>query len=114
ALGKEPDKLLNAAFKDLRELKVEVAFPLLLELYDDYDHLALAYNDFLDAIRLLESYVFRRAICSIPTNSLNKTFSTFGKALRKDRYLESIKAHLLTLPTYRRFPEDDEFKQQLK
>ena len=38
-------------------------------------------------------------------------FSTFGKALKKDRYLESIKAHLLTLPSYRRFPTDDEFRR---
>ena len=28
--------------------------------------------------------------CAIPTNSLNKTFSTFSRALKKDRYLESI------------------------
>ena len=45
-----------------------------------------------------------RAVCAIPTNSLNKTFATFGRALKKDRYLESIQAHLLNLPSYRRFP----------
>ena len=28
-------------------------------------------------MRLVEAYVFRRAICAIPTNSLNKTFATF-------------------------------------
>ena len=32
ALGKEPDKELAAAFQDLRELKVDVAYPFLLEL----------------------------------------------------------------------------------
>ena len=36
ALGSEPDADLKAAFHDLRELKVDVAFPFLLELYDDY------------------------------------------------------------------------------
>ena len=41
------------------------------------------------AVRLVEAFVFRRAICAIPTNSMNKTFATFGKALKKDRYLES-------------------------
>lgn len=114
ALGKEADKRLAAAFQDLRELKVDVAYPFLLELYDDYRNEMLPTDDFYQAIRLVEAYVFRRAICSIPTNSLNKTFSTFGRALKKDRYLESIKAHLLTLPSYRRFPEDEEFKQHLK
>jgi len=63
---------------------------------------------------LIEAYVFRRAICNIPTNSLNKTFATFTKALKKDRYLESIQAHLLLLPSYRRFPNDDEFKRDLQ
>ena len=38
ALDKEPDKELALAFRDLRELKVDVAFPFLLELYDDYAH----------------------------------------------------------------------------
>src|SRR5262245_6417172 len=36
ALGSEPDAELKAAFHDLRELKVDVAFPFLLELYADY------------------------------------------------------------------------------
>ena len=67
----------------------------------------------LTAVRLVEAYVFRRAICAIPTNSMNKTFATFGKALKKDRYLESIQAHFLTLPSYRRFPDDDEFRRDL-
>ena len=53
-------------------------------------------------------------MCAIPTNSMNKTFATFGKALKKDRYLESIQAHFLTLPSYRRFPSDDEFRRDLQ
>ena len=61
----------------------------------------------------MESYVFRRAVCAIPTNSLNKSFSTFGRDLKKDRYLESVKAHFLTMPSYRRFPTDEEFAREL-
>lgn len=114
ALGREKQPTLAAAFGDLGELKVDVAYPFLLELYKDYDTGTLHPDDFVEAVRLVEAYVFRRAICAIPTNSLNKTFSTFGKALRKDRYLESIKAHFLTLPSYRRFPDDDEFQRDLQ
>ena len=44
---------------------------------------------------------------------MNKTFATFTKALKKDRYLESIQAHLLRLPSYRRFPTDEEFRRDL-
>ncbi len=113
ALGKEIDKKLAEAFRDLRELKVDVAYPFLLELYDDFANGRLESIDFEAAVRLVEAYVFRRAVCAIPTNSLNKTFATFGRALRKDRYLESVQAHLLTLPSYRRFPSDEEFKREL-
>lgn len=113
ALGKETDKPLATAFKDLRELKVDVAYPFLLELYHDYSQGQLKHEEFHGAVRLIEAYVFRRAICAIPTNSMNKTFATFHKALRKERYLESIKAHFLSLPTYKRFPSDEEFKREL-
>lgn len=114
ALGAEPDRGLKAAFQDLREMRVDVAYPFLLELYDDYANGLLAKEDLMKAVRLVEAYVFRRAICAIPTNSLNKTFATFSKALKKDRYLESIQAHLLLLPSYRRFPDDEEFKREIK
>ena len=112
ALGKEADKKLAEAFRDLRELKVDVAYPFLLELYDDFANGRLESTDFEAAVRLVEAYVFRRAVCAIPTNSLNKTFATFGRTLQKDRYLESVQAHLLTLPSYRRFPGDEEFKRE--
>lgn len=114
ALGAETDPELKLAFQDLRELKVDVAYPFLLELYADYSSGILSKADFASAVRLVEAYVFRRAICAIPTNSLNKTFATFGKALKKDRYLESIMAQLLVLPSYRRFPSDDEFRRDLQ
>lgn len=114
ALGKETDPGLKRVFHDLRELKVDVAYPFLLELYDDYKNDLLSKDEFVTAVRWIESYVFRRAVCAIPTNSMNKTFSTFGKALRKDRYLESIAANFLNLPSYRRFPSDDEFERDIQ
>jgi uncharacterized protein with ParB-like and HNH nuclease domain/predicted transport protein len=114
ALGAETDPDLKTAFHDLRELKVDVSYPFLLELYHDYSHSILPKQDFLEAIRLIESYVFRRAVCAIPTNSMNKTFAQFTRALKKDRYLESIKAHFSTMPSYRRFPDDGEFQREIK
>ena len=114
ALGKETDKWLAEAFQDLRELKVDVAHPFLLELYHDYQNGILPKEHLLEAVRLTEAYVFRRAVCAIPTNSMNKTFATFGRAFKKDRYLESIQAHFMLLPSYRRFPKDEEFKREMK
>ncbi|MFZ2358083.1 MAG: DUF262 domain-containing protein [Anaerolineae bacterium] len=113
ALDKESSKELAEAFRDLREMKVDVAYPFLLELYHDFAEGVLPEADFLQAVRLVEAYVFRRAVCAIPTNSLNKTFATFRRALKKERYIESIQAHFLTLPSYRRFPNDEEFKREL-
>ncbi len=114
ALGAETNPELKHAFHDLRELKVDVAYPFLLEMYHDYAVGRLTGSDFLSAVRLIEAYVFRRAICNIPSHSMNKTFATFTKALKKDRYLESILAHFLGLPSYRRFPDDEEFKQDIQ
>jgi len=114
ALGAEGDPDLKTAFHDLRELKADVTYPLLLELYHDYSSKVLSRTDFVAAVRLLEAYVFRRAVCSIPTNSMDKTFAGFGKLLRKDRYLESIEANVLVLPSYRRMPSDEEFSRDLQ
>jgi uncharacterized protein with ParB-like and HNH nuclease domain/predicted transport protein len=116
ALGQEPDPQLHDAFHDLRELKVNVVTPLLLELYGDYQADLLTREELLEALRLLEAYVFRRAVCAIPSNSQQKTFATFSRALRREpgHVLPSFKAHLLDLPSYRRFPSDEEFRRDLQ
>ena len=114
ALDKEEDKKLKEAFSDLRDLKVDVSYPLLLELYNDYKINILSKDDFIEIIRLIESYVFRRAVCGIPTNSLNKTFASFSKSIKKEKYLESVKAYFNLMTSYRRFPNDEEFVTELK
>ena len=114
ALGQEKNPELAAALAGLRELNVDVVYPFLLELYADHADGTLSAHDLGEAVRLIEAYVFRRAVCSIATNSHNKTFSSFGRSLKKDRYLESVKAHFLLLPSYRRFPTDEEFARELK
>ena len=114
ALLTEKDKELNTVFYDIRELRADVCYPLLMEYYNDYQNGLLSKEEFVEAVLLVESYVFRRAVCDVPTNSLRQTFATFSRKLKKDRYLESIKATFLLLPSYRRFPKDEEFKRQLK
>jgi uncharacterized protein with ParB-like and HNH nuclease domain/predicted transport protein len=114
ALQKEEDAELREVFVDLAELKVDVAYPFLLEVYDDYARGTLSKEDLVATVRLIEAYVFRRSVCAIPTNSLNKTFATAGRALKKDRYLESVKAFFQGLATYKRFPNDAEFTRELK
>lgn len=36
ALGTEPDPQLRRAFKDLDQIKADVVYPFLLEVYTDY------------------------------------------------------------------------------
>ena len=113
ALGNEQDASLSQAFHDLRELKVDVAYPFLLELYHDYANGMLSAADFEPRFGWSRRMSSAAPSAAIPTNSMNKTFATFGKALKKDRYLESIQAHFLALPSYRRFPGDEEFRRDL-
>ena len=115
ALGKEDNQhnQLAAAFSDLIEFKADVAFPLLLRMYRDCEEGLLKEDEFLKAVRMTESYVFRRAACGIPTNSLSQTFSMSLRAIDEKCYLESIQAYFLNLSSYRRFPRDEEFKHEL-
>lgn len=113
-LDQEKEGQLQTVFHDLRELRIDVAYPFLLELYHDYDSKVLSAKDFISALKLVEAYVFRRLVCEIPTNSLNKTFSTLGRSLDKDCYLTSLQGCFLEMPSYRRFPSDDEFNRALR
>jgi uncharacterized protein with ParB-like and HNH nuclease domain/predicted transport protein len=114
ALGRGQDKELGVAFHDIRELRADVCYPLLMEVYQDYRNNHVTKGEFLEIIRMVESYVFRRVVCDIPTNSLRQTFATFSRRLKKDRYLESVMATFLLLQSYRRFPRDEEFLRQIK
>lgn len=108
----ENDPDLRTLFGDIHTLRVEVAYPFILEMYADYQDGRLTKNEFVEILRLIESYVFRRAICGLPTNSLNKTFATFTRDIDKDSYLEGVKAAFLLMTSYRRFPSDEEFKRE--
>ncbi len=99
ALGKEQEPMLKQAFHDLRELKVDVSYPFLLGAYHDYKQKRITADELISIVRMVESYVFRRAICAIPTNSLNRIFAGLSGSLKKDRYLESLQAAFMLLPS---------------
>lgn len=111
AFKKEAKKDLKKALSFLVDLEMDVIYPLLLELYSDYIDGVLSKQDFIPIIDLIESYLCRRTVCGLGTNSLNKIFASFTKKINKDQYLESIKAHFLSLETTKgKFPKDSEFK----
>ncbi|WQV68092.1 DUF262 and DUF1524 domain-containing protein [Helicobacter pylori] len=111
AFKKEADKDLNKALSFLVDLEMDVIYPLLLELYSDYSDGVLSKQDFIPIIYLTESYICRRAVCGLGTNSLNKVFPSFTKHIQKDEYFKSLKAHFGYLTEKQRFPNNDEFKK---
>jgi len=114
ALGTESQPALAEVFHDIRELRADVCYPMLMEVYQDFNNQLITQEEFLSVLRIVESYVFRRAVCDIPTNSLRQTFASLMRQVKKDRYLESLQAVFLLLPSYRRFPKAEEFKRHLQ
>jgi uncharacterized protein with ParB-like and HNH nuclease domain len=114
-LKPETDEDIREVLMDIDTLQATVAYPIMLELFWDYEDKKLNKDHLLQILRLIESYVFRRAICGIPTNSMNKTFSTFKKYLKKDTsqtYYESFVAYLMSLESYKAFPTDEAFEAE--
>lgn len=110
AFKKEADKDLNKALSFLVDLEMDVVYPLLLELYSDYKDGVLSNQDFIPIIALIESYLCRRAVCGLGTNSLNKVFPFVTKKIDKKQYLKSVEEHFGSLTGNQKFPNDFEFK----
>lgn len=112
-LHQEESRKLLDTFKNISRLKVDVSYPFLLPVYDDYSNGILSEEEFVEIVNLVENYVFRRGVCGIPTNSLNKTFANLYKSVRKDSYVESVKAAFQVMDGYKRFPNDQEFQLEI-
>lgn len=114
ALLKEEDSDIAIKLKEITKLKIDTSYPFLLALYSDFEEKLINKEEFIEIIGMVSNYVFRRAICGIPTNSLNKTFATLYKQIKRETYLESIKATFILMDGYRRFPSDIEFSKELQ
>lgn len=103
----------NPAFKslyeDINDLRMAVSYPFLLKVHNDYADGIISEDDLKLIIRLCISYVFRRSICDIPTNSLDKTFATLRNEVKPDDYVNSIKAFFVMHDDYKEFPNDEKF-----
>lgn len=104
---------LKPIFKEIRILRMEVVYPFLLKVYHDYSKEMISLDEFVRILKLTIAYVVRRTVCEIPTNSMNKTFTTLKNEIRPDDYLNSVEAAFFYLDTYKRFPDDKEFKECL-
>lgn len=102
---------LKALYSDIGDLRMEVAFPFLLKVHNDCAEGIISEDELIEIINMCISYVFRRSICDIPTNSLNKTFATLRNEIKSDDYMNSIKAFFVLRDDYKEFPDDDKFEK---
>lgn len=109
--AREEHLQLRSALADLEKLGASVAYPFLLEAYVDCAASKLTRDELAMVVRYVESYVLRRAVCGVPTNSMSATFATFGRQLDKNSYLASVESHFLRLLYNKRFPLDIEFRE---
>lgn len=114
AMAKETNPGLAQRFIEIEQLKATVAYPFLLRLYRDYADNRLTSSEFIQILDATISYLFRRTICRVPTNSLNKTFASLAGQVNPVKYVESIWGAYLSLDSYKRFPDDEEFSRHLR
>ena len=103
--------VLKSLYSDIGDLRMEVAFPFLLKVHNDCTEGVINEDDLIEIIKMCISYVFRRSICDIPTNSLNKTFATLRNEIKTDDYMNSIKAFFVLRDDYKEFPDDEKFEK---
>lgn len=104
------NSVIKNLYADVNELRMEVAFPFLLKVHNDCSEGLITEEDLIEILKMCISYVFRRSICDIPTNSLNKTFATLRNEIKQDDYMNSIKAFFVLRDDYKQFPDDDKFE----
>lgn len=106
----------NEIIKRINSLEVTVLYPFLMEVLDDYDKNILNNEDLIEILLVLESYIFRRTMCGVATNSLNKVFMNLGKEIKKhsnfqEKYVEIFKYIIVNKRSSQRIPNDEEFKR---
>ena len=98
----------------LNWLETTVTRPFLLEVLKIYYKDIISIKDLHDIFHTVENYLFRRNICDVATNALNKIFLNLNKEILRydgtyDEYVEKMKYTLLSKKESGRFPDDVEF-----
>lgn len=124
ALVKYYNKLLNPkneADKDIRlqleyinRLEINVAYPFLMKVYEDYSEGIIDKTTFINVLDFVQSFTWRRFIVGLPTNALNKIFMTLYEKIDREDYLISLQKWLLQRPGSQRFPKNKEVIESLK
>lgn len=117
--GALDDDELAQAFGRIAQLEVTAVNPLLMSLYDGFEHHEITRDEFLHMLDAIESYLFRRAVCDCPASVLAPFLSSLIARLdavrsEEGNVCEAFLAMLLNeRDTPRRFPSDAEFTHSL-
>ncbi|MFV4964691.1 DUF1524 domain-containing protein [Lactobacillus delbrueckii subsp. allosunkii] len=114
----QSDKV-NVLLKRLAVLEVNVTRPFILPLFDYWQEGKVSANEVAAVLGSIESYIFRRLICGMQNNSLNKLFATLFSDFLKyvnqsDNYVDIINYLLLSKTEVSHFPTDDEFAESIE
>ena len=109
-------KALNACILRMNRLETTVTRPFFLEVLRLESENTLTIDEVAEIFSLTENYMFRRTICDVPTNALNKIFLLLHKEIirfdgTESGYVEKFKYALLSRRERGRFPDDEEFSK---
>ena len=110
----EHDKEIRLQLEYINRLEINVAYPFLMKVYEDYTNSIIDKSTFLKVLELVQSFTWRRFILGLPTNALNKIFMSLYDKVENDNYLFSIQKSLLQRTGVQRFPKNAEFIDALK
>lgn len=111
--GLKEQKLDDCLYRLMR-LEIVVTRPFLMEVLRLHQDGKLTIDDVLRIFLITENYLFRRNICEVPTNALNKIFLNLNKEIIRydntaDDYVSKFIYALLSKKESGRFPDDNEF-----
>lgn len=110
----ETDKDIRLQLEYINRLEINVAYPFLMKVYEDYSENIIDKATFISVLDFTQSFTWRRFIVGLPTNALNKIFMTLYEKIEKDNYLISLQKWLLKRAGSQRFPKNKEVVESLK
>lgn len=110
----ESDKDIRLHLEYINRLEINVAYPFLMKVYEDYEESVIDKGIFIKVLDFIQSFIWRRFIIGLPTNALNKIFMTLYEKIDRTEYLLSLQRWLLKRHGSQRFPKDTEVVEALK
>lgn len=108
------NKDLDASMFNFMKMEITVTEPFFMEVLSLNDEGKLSLDDLIGVYETIETYLFRRNICGVATNALNKIFLNLNKDIIRydgstDNYVDKLKYNLINKKDSARFPKDEEF-----